>query len=491
MDAPLRHVWPVVLAVQLGVLLAALDATVVGTAMPTIIATLGGVSLYPWVFSAYMLAATAMMPVFGGVSDRVGRKGPFVAATVIFSAGSLLAGAAPSMPVLIGGRALQGIGAGGLIALALIIFGDLFPGPRRGQMQAFITAVWGVASVVGPLLGGVIVDGWDWRWVFYLNVPLGAVVVGLAAAALRETAPHGVDRRLDLAGTAVFLVGVTALLLVFLQPGEGGGAEFPGVGRIAAASVAVTFLGVCAWVERRAASPLLPLGLFAEAPFLAACAAGFFSGAAMFGALVHVPILLQWGQGVAATTAGLSLMLMSGGWTAGGFVAGQLVNRLGFWRLSVTGTGLMLVGYVGLTLGRSASWPTLMAIGGVIGVGMGLASITLVLAVQTLIHPAKRGAATSGLLFFRNVGATLGVAVMGGALTARLGVRVTSLGEGLRTLPPALAATLVEGIGLVFWLGTGATLLGLAGALFLPHGSPASTRSVRGGTGGGRVAPDR
>jgi MFS family permease len=436
-----------------------------------------------------MLAATAVMPVFGGVSDRVGRKGPFVAATVIFSAGSLLAGAASSMPVLIGGRALQGIGAGGLMALALIIFGDLFPGPRRGQMQAFITGVWGLASVVGPLLGGVIVDGWDWRWVFYLNVPLGALVVGLIAAALRETAPQGVDRRLDLAGTAAFLVGVTALLLVFLGPGEGGGTALLGADRIATVAVAVVFLGVFAWVEQQAASPLLPLGLFAEAPFVAACAAGFFSGAAMFGALVHVPILLQWGQGIAATTTGLSLMLMSGGWTVGGFVAGQLVNRLGFWRLSVTGTGLMLVGYLGLTLGRAASWPTLMVIGGVIGVGMGLASITLVLAVQTLIDPARRGVATSGLLFFRNIGATLGVAVMGGTLTARLGFRVSTLGEGLRALPPVLATTLVESIGLVFWLGTGATLLGLAGALFLPGGSPASARSVSGGTE--RVTPDR
>jgi EmrB/QacA subfamily drug resistance transporter len=458
------------------VLLAALDATIVGTAMPTIIGALGAVALYPWVFSAYMLASTVVMPVFGGLSDRLGRKGPFVAATLLFALGSLGAGAAPSMMVLIGGRVLQGIGAGGILALALIIFGDLFPGPRRGQMQAFITAVWGVASIVGPLLGGVIVDRWNWRWVFYLNLPLAGLVIALIGGALHETAPGGTGRRLNLAGAATFLVGATALLLVVLSPESETGLLAPA--RVGAAALAAVALGSFTWIEQRSADPLLPLSLFAEAPFMAGSAAGFFAGAAMFGALVHVPILLQWGQGLAATTAGLSLMLMSGGWSLGGLVAGQLVNRWGFWRLSVAGTGLMTVGYLGLTLWRAASWPALMGVGGVIGVGMGLSSITLIVAVQTLVRPARRGVATSGVLFFRNIGATLGVAVMGAALTARLGVRVTGLGEHARTLPPELAAPLVDAMGLVFWLGTGAALLALAGAVFLPDGSPA-TGAVR------------
>ncbi|MGH7318754.1 MAG: MFS transporter [Candidatus Rokuibacteriota bacterium] len=474
MDARQHRLWPVVLAVQLGVLLAALEATIVGTAMPTVIAMLGDVTLYPWVFSAYMLASTGVMPVFGGVSDRFGRKGPYLVATVIFCVGSLVAGAAPSMLVLIAGRVLQGIGAGGILALALIIFGDLFPGARRGRMQAFITAMWGLASIVGPLVGGVIVDRWSWRWVFYLNLPLGALVIGLIGAAFRETAPSASGRRLDVAGAAVFLAGVTALLFAFLQPGAAGASGLLAPGRVVAAVIALGCVAVFLCIESVSPDPLLPLTLFRAAPFAGACVAGFFSGAAMFGALVHVPILVQWGQGTDATTAGLSLMMMSGGWSLGGFLAGQLVNRLGFWRLGVTGTGLMSGGYVGLATWPASTWPVLMMIGGIIGVGMGVASITLIVAVQTLTPRDQQGVATAGLLFFRNIGATLGVALMGAVLTARLGVQISSVPDGTRTLPPSLASALVEEIGLVFWLGTGAALLGLAGTFLLPGGSSVS-----------------
>jgi len=387
--------------------------------------------------SAYFVAQFFAAPYLGRLSDRVGRKGPFLAGVGIFCAGSLVAGAAPSMLALIVGRAVQGIGAGGILALALIIFGDLFPGPRRGQMQAFITMVWGIASIVGPLLGGVIVDQWSWRWVFYINPPLGAVVVLLVLAGLRETAPASAGRRLDLAGSAVFLVGVTALLFLFLQPGAGrSGLLAPG--RIGAALVGLACLAAFVRIERTSPDPLLALTLFRELPFVVGCVAGFFSGAAMFGALVHVPILVQWGRGTDATTAGLTLMTMSGGWSFGGLVAGQLVNLLGFWWLSVLGMAAMTVGYLALAVRPDAGWTFLLLAGGGIGIGMGLSSITLIVAVQTLIRREQRGIATSAVLFFRNIGATLGVAVMGAALTARLGVELAGLGEGVRTLPAPL-----------------------------------------------------
>ena len=468
---PRRRVWPVVLAVQLGVLLAALDATIVGTAMPTVIAALGGAHLYPWVFSIYMLASTVVMPVFGGLSDRLGRRSPFVAAIVIFCAGSLMAGAATSMPVLVAGRGVQGVGAGGILALSLIIFGDLFHGPRRGQMQGLITAVWGVASIGGPLLGGVIVDGWSWRWVFLLNLPLGAVVIGLAVGGLAETGEHVHGRTLDLAGAVTFLAGVTGLMLAVLEPGTPGQGGF-GVGPLGALTVAALGLAGFVWAERRSADPLLPFSLFREMPFAAGSAAAFFSGAAMFGALVHVPLLVQWGRGTDATTAGLALMTMSTGWSVGGLVAGQGLNRLGFRALALAGAALMTLGYAALALRPDVGWTGLLIVGGAIGVGMGLLSITLVVGIQTAIEPARRGVATSGVLFFRNIGATLGVAVMGASLTGRLGVRLAGLEEGARHLPPDLVPALLEAIGFVFWLGVGATVLTLIATCFLPDGTP-------------------
>jgi EmrB/QacA subfamily drug resistance transporter len=460
----------VVVAVQLGVLLAALDATIVGTAMPTVIAALGGAHLYPWVFSAYMLASTVVMPIFGGLSDRLGRRGPFVAAIVLFCAGSLVAGAAHAMPVMIAGRGLQGLGAGGILALSLIIFGDLFAGPRRGQMQGFITAVWGLASIVGPLLGGVIVDRWSWRWVFLLNLPLGALVVLLALGGLVETVRPHRGRSLDLGGATAFLVGVSALILAVLQPGGAGAAGARG----GAAGVAVLGLAAFAWLERRSRDPLLPLGLLRELPFAAGSAAAFFSGVAMFGALVHVPLLLQWGRGTDATTAGLALMTMSTGWSIGGLVAGQVLHRLGSRGLTIAGAGLMTAGYAVLASRPGMAWGSLMATGGVIGVGMGLVSITLVVVVQTVTALERRGVATSGVLFFRNIGATLGVALMGAILTARLGVRLAGLEEGARTLPAELAPAVVGAIGQAFWLGVGATALTFLATLFLPDGTPRS-----------------
>jgi EmrB/QacA subfamily drug resistance transporter len=467
-DAPLRRVWPVVLAVQLGVLLAALDATIVGTAMPTIIAALGDVALYPWVFSAYMLAATAVMPVFGGLSDRLGRKGPFLAGVGTFCAGSLVAGVAPSMLPLVAGRVLQGIGAGGILALSLVIFGDLFPGPRRGRMQGLITLVWGIASIAGPLLGGVIVDHWSWRWVFTMNLPLGGLVVALVWRGLRETAPAALRagaRRLDLGGTALFLVGTSALLFACLEPGPR---------RVGAAVLGVLCLGAFLRVERTAPAPLLAPALFRERSFVAACAAGFFSGFAMFGALVHVPLQVQWGHGTDATTAGLSLMTMSLGWSGGGLVAGNLVNLLGFWRLSVVGMAAMAAGYTGLAARPDAGFLALRLAGAGVGIGMGLVAITLVLAVQTLIRREDRGIATSAVLFFRSIGGTVGVAVMGAVLTARVGLDASGLTEGQVHLPPALAAALVAEMGLVFWIGAAATALGLGATLFLPRATPVS-----------------
>jgi MFS family permease len=266
---------------------------------------------------------------------------------------------------------------------------------------------------------------------------------------------------------------VTGLMLVVLDPRAGarGGLGPAGLGALI---VAVLGLGGFVWAERRSPDPLLPFSLFTDLPFVASSAAAFFSGAAMFGALVHVPLLLQWGRGTDATTAGLSLMTMSTGWSVGGLIAGQLMNRLGFRPIALSGAAFMTVGYAALALHPDVAWLGLMVIGAAIGIGMGLLSITMVVGIQTTIEPARRGVATSGVLFFRNIGATLGVAVMGATLTAHLGLGLAGLEDGGRHLPPDLVPVLVEAIGFVFWLGVGATVLTLIAAVFLPDGTPRS-----------------
>lgn len=298
----------------------------------------------------------------------------------------------------------------------------------------------------------------------------------LVPSQLRETAPRVTARRVAWGETALFLVGVTALLLALLHP-RGAGAR-SGLERAAAALVAAAGLAAFFRAERRAPDPLIGLGLFRERPVGAACAASFFGGAAMFGALVHVPLLVQWGRGADATTAGLSLMTTSVGWSAGGLVAGQVLNRLGFWRLALLGSATMAAGSAALALRPAAPWRYLLAAGGAIGVGMGLAPITLIVAVQTLVGGEQRGIVTSALLFFRNVGATLGVAAMGALLAARLDVGAPPAGGGI-DLRAALGRTLVAGIGAVFWLGTAATLLALAAAWLLPSTTPACVAGRR------------
>ena len=473
MTAAPGRLWPVVLAVQVGVFLAALEATVVGTATPALIAALGGARLYPWVFAGYMLASTVAMPVFGGLSDRLGRKRPYLFAVSVFAAGALVAGSARSMPVLILGRLLQGTGAGGILSLSLIIFGDLFAGPRRARMQGLITSVWGVASLVGPVLGGVIVDRWSWRWVFFLNVPLGAVVAVLTGWAFRETAPTGGARRLDIPGSVTFVIGATALLLAVLVPGGVGPGE--GFRRAVAGLVGLLAFAAFVRIEARAPDPLLSLSLFRERICAVGAIVSFFSAAAMFGALVHVPILVQWGQGTDATTAGLTLVAMSTSWSVGGLLASQVMHRTGFAPLSVGGMALMTAGYLGLALRPDASWRLLLWIGGITGLGMGLVSVTLVVAVQTLVGVERRGMATAGLLFFLNVGATLGVAVMGAVLTARLGIGLADLGAGSGGLPPGLAAQLGTEMGRAWWVGAGAAAVALVATFSLPRRLPADT----------------
>jgi len=474
----------VILAVCLGMLLAALDATIVGTAMPTVVASLGGLPLYAWVFSIYMLAATTSMPLFGKLSDLHGRRRLFLAAIGIFTAGSALCGAAASMPQLIGARAVQGLGAGGIFSLAQTIFGDLFSPAERGRMQGYLASVWGLSSIVGPLLGGLIVDALGWRWTFYVNIPVGAAAAAMIQRGLTGAFARGSRRPLDVPGALALTGAILALLLAALRFGETGTWRTPGT--LLPLAIFGLLSGTLLHLERRAPEPILPLHLFQSRAFSASILAAIFSGVGMFGAISFLPLFIQGVLGRSATIAGSVLTPMSLGWSTGSTLGGRLVNRAGYRTLALTGTTCMAGAYLhiaGLTEGSS-----IWAITGtvfVLGLGMGFVTVTTVVAVQNAVRREDLGIATTAPFFFRNIAATVGVALMGAILTRRLGD--ATAGAVIR-LEPALAlrafealrGTLADALAAAFSVGLAACFLGLAASALLPNtsptrGAPAST----------------
>jgi MFS family permease len=422
--------------------------------------------------SAFLIAYAFMYVGGGKLMDVLGTRRGFTVIMLFWSLACASHGLAVSVSTLALSRFLLGAGEGGGFPAATRAVAEWFPVKERSTAMGIINAGTAAGMVVAPPLIALVLGALDWRWVFYLNLPLAAVVAGLIGSGLRETAVRATGRRLDLAGVASFVVGVTALLYACLAPRPGEGSDPGGLGpRLVALAVAMVALGLLVRIERRAPDPILAPALFRDPGFAASSTAAFFAGAAMFGALIHVPLMVQWGRGTDATTAGLTLMTMSGGWSAGGLVAGQVVNRVGVRPLTVGGMALMSLGYLALALWPQAPWRGLLWIGGTIGVGMGLAAVTLILLVQTRSAPERRGMATAAILFFRSVGATMGVAVMGAVLTARLGAGLDRLEAGAGTVSPALAAAVTREIGLTFWLGATAAVLGLVAISFTPGGS--------------------
>lgn len=466
----------VVLAVCLGMLLAALDATIVGTAMPTVAASLGGLPLYAWVFSIYMLAATASMPLFGKLSDLHGRRRLFLAAIGIFTAGSALCGGAASMPQLIAARAIQGLGAGGIFALSQAIFGDLFSPAERGRMQGYLASVWGLSSIVGPLLGGLIVDTLGWRWTFLVNVPLGAFAAVIIQHGMTGALARGSRRPLDLPGAFALTGAILALLLAALRLGETGTLATPGT--LLPLALFALLSGTLLHLERRAPEPVLPLRLFESRAFSASILVGILSGVGMFGAISFLPLFVQGVLGESATVAGSVLTPMSLGWSSGSTLGGRVVNRTGYRTLGLTGMTLMAGAYL-----RVAALTEGSTLGGIIGtvfvlgLGMGFVTVTTVVAVQNAVRREDLGIATTAPFFFRNIGATVGVALMGAMLTRRLG---TGAAGALLRLEPALAlqafaglrGTLAAALSAAFAVGLVTCFLGLAASLLLPNTSP-------------------
>src|SRR4051812_21323911 len=378
----------------LAMLLASLDQTIVSTALPTIVGDLGGIDQLSWVVTAYLLAATVTMPVWGRVSDLYGRKRLFQAAIVVFLTGSALSGAAQSIGELIAFRALQGLGAGGLMTLAMAIVADIVPPRERGRYQSYIQMVFVVASVAGPLLGGLFADHLSWRWVFYVNLPIGLVALALISATLHLPVER-TRARIDYLGGALLAGGLTCILLVTTW----GGREFAwGSVEIAAlAGGALALLAAFLAQERRAAEPILPLRLFREGVFNVVSAALLLTTCAFFAAIVFVPLFLQLVTGASATDSGLLLLPLLLGATTSTFVAGRIVTRTGRYKLfPVAGLALMTVGLLLLSRLDAASSRLTVAIFLVVfGVGFGMVSQILTVAIQNAVERRDIGIATA------------------------------------------------------------------------------------------------
>jgi EmrB/QacA subfamily drug resistance transporter len=421
-----RALIPVFGALMLGMFLAALDQTIVSTALPTIVGDLGGLDHLSWVVTSYLLATTASTPLYGKLGDMYGRKPVFLAAILIFLAGSLLSGLSTSMGELIGFRALQGLGAGGLMVGAQAIIAEIVPPRDRGRYMGLIGSVFAVASVAGPLLGGFFVEAISWRWVFYVNMPIGVIAVLVVVFRLHLHVPTQ-RHQIDFIGATLLTAGVSALILVTTWGGNEYGWGSPTI--IGLAIAGVILLATFIRVEGRATEPIIPLKLFRSSVFSIASSIGFVIGLAMFGAIIFIPLFLQLVYGVSPTSSGLRMLPLMAGLLTASILSGRAISRIGRYKVfPIVGTAVTTVGLFLLSRLEVGTPPWLASVFMlVLGVGIGLVMQVIVLVVQNDAPPRDIGVATSTATFFRSMGGSLGVALFGAIFASRLGHELAAL----------------------------------------------------------------
>ena len=489
--------WAVTIGVMVGMFIAALEATVVGTAMPTVIASLGGLNHYSWVFSAYLVTSTVTVPVWGKLSDLYGRRLLYQIGIAIFLLGSVLSGMSETMTQLIIFRAIQGLGAGALVPLAMTIIGDIFTIEERAKMQAYFSGVWGLSSVVGPIVGGFITDQISWRWVFYINVPIGILAALIIGFALKE--PKLTEKpKIDYAGAAVLMLAISLLMLALVE----GGASISTLmttENILLIGGSLILLLLFWKIEKAASDPIIPFDLFKNRTVAVAVAVGFLAGVAMFGAISFVPLFAQGALGLTATEAGSLLTPLMLSWVAMSIVGGRILLKVGFRPLTLAGFLVLTLGFVFLALFERETarfWLYLDLI--LIGAGLGMTMLTLLIAVQQAVERSKLGTVTSLNQFSRAIGGAFGVAIMGAFLTVGLATQLNNAAQNgkssltaeqaaayasnpnamidpklkselptevLNTLQEAMAASIHR----VFFVGAILSLCAFAGAFFLPR----------------------
>jgi len=486
-QAPKGFIW-IYAAVLVSMLLAALDQTIVSTALPTVVGELNGVSQMSWVVTGYTLAATIALPVYGKFGDVLGRKWLFVSALGVFLLGSALCGLSQTIGQLIAFRTLQGLGGGGLMVLSQAIIADVVPARERGRYLGPLGAVFGLASIVGPSIGGLLTDLAHWRWIFWINLPLGGLAV--AAAVLFLNAPNERNElRVDRLGILAMAVAVTALTLVVGLGGTSLAWSSPRL--LALAALCLVASAAFFWIETRAADPILPMRLFRSRTFVLATLCGIFAAIGMFAAITYVPTYVQVVYGLSATQSGYMLVPMVFAIAASGILSGWWISKTGQYRIfPILGMTLIVAGLFLLST-LSADGQVWLAAPylAVLGLGLGCVLQILVLIVQNDAPPSEVGTATSANNFFREIGATLGITVVGVAFASRLGDgltdrAITAADLGLESidrttpalvqaLPEALRAGVVESYALalppIYAIVGAVTIVGVLLALFLPE----------------------
>lgn len=481
----------VTVGVMVGIFLGAMESTVVATAMPTVVASLGGLEVYSWVFSSYLLTSTVTVPLWGKFSDLYGRRPFYLLGIGLFLLGSVACGLSRSMTQLILFRGLQGLGAGAVLPIGLTIVGDIYPLEARARVQGLLSGVWGVASIVGPFLGGLLTDHFSWRWVFFVNVPVGIVAAFMIGRFLREPREERIrGEGVDFLGGAVLILALVVLLLGVMGTG------WHGQGRLGLVGGAVVGLILFVRIERRAKDPIIPLGLFGNRIFLASFITGLLAGMAMFGAISFIPLFVQAIIGTDATAAGSVLTPFMLAWVSCSILGARLLLHQKVRAIILTGGVGLSVGFLLFTrLGIASTRPEVMVAMTLGGAGMGLIMAPLLIAVQNTVPRSQMGVATSVTMFSRTIGGAIGVGLLG-AVMARIlrGELLSLVGQTTEVklralihnpevllqpaaragLPPSLLVglsnALAQALHGVFLVGFGIALLALISGFLLPEG---------------------